>query len=378
VLVTILSCLFLLSITVQLAYVLCLFARVFTIGSKQLAVGSSQPTQPASVIICAKNEAGNLRKNLPAILAQRYTNDAGKTMYEVIVVNDASEDDTEKVLYELTQQYDNLWTVTIGKDAVRDVPGKKYALGKGVEHATHPLLIMTDADCTPSSPNWLLHMVQPLTEGKEVVAGVGKYEKAPGLLNAFIRWETIHSFLQYSSYAAAGSPYMAVGRNMACTKDAFYKAQQSPAWGKLPSGDDDLLVNAVGDAKNIAIVAHPDSFTVSPAKETLKEWIAQKQRHVSTSKYYKTSTILTLGLYACIHALAWLLFFVLLFVWDWQVTLAVMLLRCTVFALLWQATATRLKDKFSFAAHFLFDIGWMVYNFAFSPYIIWKNKQQWK
>jgi cellulose synthase/poly-beta-1,6-N-acetylglucosamine synthase-like glycosyltransferase len=377
VLVTILSCLFLLSITVQLAYVLCIFARVFAVFRTEKQ-GDRPAAIPVSVIICAKNEADNLRKNLPAILSQRYTNDAGKWMYEVIVVNDASDDDTEKVLYELSQQYSQLWSVNIAKDEVRDAPGKKYALATGVGHASHSLLVMTDADCSPSSTQWLSNMVKPLTQGKQIVAGVGLYEKTRGWLNAFIRWETIHSFLQYSSYAKAGMPYMAVGRNLACTKEAFYKAKQSPAWTRLPSGDDDLLVNAVADGGNMEIVAHPGALTVSPAKATLQEWIAQKQRHVSTSKYYKTRIILTLGLYACIHALAWLLFLILLFVWDWQLTLAVMALRCAIFALLWHAVAKKLGERFSAVSHVLFDIGWMVYNFAFSPYIIWKNKQQWK
>ena len=380
--VTILSCLFLLGITIQLAYVLCVFAGMFSIKSQpQTPKGAStfplQGAEGVTLIICAKNEAKNLRQNLPSILAQRYMNESGKPMYEVIVVNDASDDDTEQVLHELQNQYEHLRIVTISKTEQRTLPGKKYALSKGVAQAEHNLLLLTDADCRPSSENWVSLMVKPLYTGKAIAAGVGKYDYEDGLLNAFIRWETMNSFLQYGSYTVAGMPYMAVGRNLACTKAALLKAQQSEAWAKLPSGDDDLLVNAVAGKDNMAIVAHPQAYTISPAKPSWDAWIKQKQRHVSTSKYYKPQMVLLLGIYASAHALAWLLFLPLLFFWDWQITLAVMACRTLVYLLLWNHATRLMQEKFSIGQYLLFDIGWMVYNFAFSPYIIWKNKQQW-
>ena len=59
-----------------------------------------------------------------------------------------------------------------------------------------------------------------------------------GRLNWFIRYETLHTFLQYYSFWKAGIPYMAVGRNLAASKAIFLRAQDHPAWSKLPSGDD--------------------------------------------------------------------------------------------------------------------------------------------
>ncbi len=360
-----------------------MFTGIFSIDTQpQTPKGASKqfPLQGAegvTLIICAKNEAENLRQNLPSILAQRYMNESGKPMYEVIVVNDASDDDTEQVLQELSRQYDHLRPVTISKNAGRNLPGKKYALSKGVEHAAYDWLLLTDADCTPSSENWLARMVAPLQEGKDIVAGIGKHAHAPGLLNAFIRWETMHSFLQYSSYAVAGMPYMAVGRNLACTKKAFQKAQQSAGWDKLPSGDDDLLVNAAGEDHNVAIVAHPQAMTLSPAKNTWGEWVRQKQRHLSTGKYYKTKPLVLLTVYASTQALVWLLFFALLFTGAWQMALIAMAFRIAIYLTVWSKAAGRMQEKFNLFEYILFDLGWMVYNFAFSPYIIWKNKQQW-
>lgn len=368
--------LFYLFAAVQCVYVLYFFMRIFSLRSGRFrSVGEHRPV---SIIICAKNEAANLEKNLPAILAQKYHNDAGKALYEVIVVNDASDDDTAAVLKELEQQYDNLWDVVIATGAVRDFQGKKFALSKGVSVASYDWLLFIDADCVPASDGWLEKMTAPLAHGKKIAAGYGGYHYHKGLLNAFIRWETMHTFLQYSTYALAGMPYMAVGRNLACTKDIFQKAQQSPVWNALPSGDDDLLVSIAGNAGNTAVVAARPAYTFTNSKTSWKDWVIQKQRHLSTGKYYKWHIKLLLGVYGISHAGLWLCFFSLLFSHYSMQVLAVMASRCFIYWSVWAITAWKLQERKLFYLFPLFDIGWMVYNFAFFPYITWKNKKTWK
>lgn len=368
-------CVLLLSIVVQLGYVLHFFARMFLLKPGKPIAGEKKPV---SIVICAKNEAQNLRRYLPLILAQRYSNAAGKSLFEVIVVDDMSSDGTPGVLQSLMQEHDHLRVVVIPQGTERTMPGKKFALNKGVGEASHEYLLLTDADCAPGSELWLEKMVAPLHEGKQIAAGVGKFALHSGWLNTFIRWETMHTFLQYSTYAMAGMPYMAVGRNLACTKTIFQQAQQAVVWKQLPSGDDDLLMRMMATGENTAIVCEPATFTISEAKNSFDEWVAQKQRHVSTGKYYKRGVILTVGLYACIHALTWLLFFALLPTAYCQLALGAMAARCAVYWLLWGAMAGKMQEKKLTPAMPLLDIGWMVYNFAVSPYVLWKNKMQWK
>jgi glycosyltransferase involved in cell wall biosynthesis len=380
--------LFVVAVAVQCGYACYFFSRVvfgpsggrvgaLSVSKEHDETSLSYRRQPVSIIICAKNEALNLQQNLPAILAQRYANDAGKPFFEVIVVNDASTDDTAHILQTLEQQYDNLWDVTIPLDAVRTLQGKKFALSKGLALATHPWLLLTDADCRPASNDWLQHMIAPLANSKEIVAGYGGYYSKYGLLNAFIRWETVHTFLQYGAYVLAGKPYMAVGRNLACTKEILLKAQQAEVWNKLPSGDDDLLVNIAATADNMDVVYTRESFTHSAAKQTWGEWVRQKQRHLSTGKFYKKGVKRLLGVYGLSHAVMWLLFFILLFSGMWQVVLWMMLGRVCVYWLLFAVLAMRLKERTPALLYPVFDFGWMIYNFAFAPYIIWKTKKQW-
>lgn len=330
--------------------------------------------QRVSVIICARNEAANLAKNLPFILTQSYKDNTNNDLFEVIVVNDNSIDDTQRVLTQLEKKYPHLRSiVSMPEDA-----GKKGALNLGVSLARYDNLLLTDADCVPASNNWLQFMTAPLTTGMEIVAGYSGFYKTKSLLNAFIRWETTHTFLQYSTYAASGIPYMAVGRNLACTRQVLQKAMQHPLWKALPSGDDDLLIRIAATANNTVIVSNPQAFTSSPAKNSLLEWRHQKQRHLSTGKYYKSGIKFMLGSYASSHAAMWLTFFVLLFSPFYQWVLLLFAIRCCLYWPLWVVSASKLKESGSVYFYPLFDLGWMMYNFAFLPYITWKNKKNWK
>lgn len=368
--------LLLLAVVVQLGYALYFFRRVF-----QLPEGKPIPKTerwPVTVIICAKNESANLKKNLPKILSQSYNDVAGKPLFEVIVVNDASTDDTAEVLQQLELQYGHLWDVQVAADEDRRHPGKKHALSKGLAHASYRWLLLTDADCAPTSDRWLEAMVEPLGNGMDIVAGYGGFKSGPGLLNAVTRWETLHTFMQYSTYAMAGMPYMGVGRNLACTKTTLEYAQQTEVWNALPSGDDDLLVNIVGTEHNTAVVCDAAAFTVSETKKTWGEWMNQKRRHLSTGKYYSDDIKALLGLYAASHADLWVCFFLCLAFGSWHEALLLMALRCFTYWFVWIALAEKLGEKKLIPWFPFFDFGWLVYNFAFLPYIMWKNKQQWK
>lgn len=334
-----------------------------------------QERQPVSILICARNEARNLEQHLPVILSQRCSEVISD--YEVVVVDDASTDDTAAVLLQLRALHPQLRIVTIDPHTPREFPGKKFALGKALDAALYDHLLLIDADCMPASEFWLEEMAAPLVQDREIVAGYGAYLPAAGLLNKFVRWETVHTFLQYSSYAAAGLPYMAVGRNLACTRRALDHARSSEVWGKVPSGDDDLLMRSSANAWNTAVVMRPHAFTFSAAKSSWAEWKAQKQRHLSTGKLYRPRIRRMLGLYALSHGLLWLLFIVLLFTPERGMAMMLMVLRSVLYWSIMVVTATRLREKGLWWWMPLCDAGWALYNFIFAPWILWKNKQQW-
>jgi poly-beta-1,6-N-acetyl-D-glucosamine synthase len=267
-------------------------------------ITSNVTQEPFSVIICARNEAENLYKNLPFILVQKYP------VFEVIVVDDASEDKSSEILKQYQQQYPQL-RVQYRKDKQR--LGKKDALAAGIAAANYNNLLMTDADCRPASEYWLAAMASKLGEDVKIVLGFGPYTQTSGALNKWIRFEAIHTALQYFSFSLYGMPYMGVGRNIAWKKNLFDIIGGFKAHAHIPSGDDDLFVSAASTPENTAICISPESFVYSDAKNTWVNYFKQKRRHLSTGWHYRLEHKIMLAIASLSHTLHYFALLILLF-----------------------------------------------------------------
>lgn len=251
--------------------------------------------QGVSVIISAKNEALNLRANLPEILTQDFS------PFEVIVVNDQSEDGTKEIVENYQAQYQNLKLVNI-EEHVKKRAGKKFALTMGIKKAENEILLLTDADCRPASKHWISLMQRHYKDEKtQFVIGFSPYESKPSPLNTFIQYDTFMTAYSYLGLGMAGMPYMGVGRNLSYRKSLFMANKGFAKYQHVPAGDDDLFVNDLGKKDNVAFELCPESFMISKPKEAIKNWFRQKSRHLSVGKYYKKSHQLVLGLLGLIN-----------------------------------------------------------------------------
>lgn len=241
----------------------------------------STETFPVSVVICARNERENLKKYLPSILDQDYPE------YEVIVVNDSSEDDSDLVLAEFNEKYEHFRYTEIIKDH-KFSHGKKLALTVGLKSAKYNWVLLTDADCEAQSNKWLRKMQRHFSPSTDFVIAYGGYFNRKGLLNKIIRADAFFTALSYLSFALAKVPYMGVGRNLAYRKELFFKTRGFAGHSTLISGDDDLFVNSNANKERTKIEIHPDAHTRTEAELTFSNWIKQKRRHITTGKYYKT------------------------------------------------------------------------------------------
>ncbi len=235
---------------------------------------------PVSVIICARNEEQNLEQNLASVLEQDYPN------FEVVVVNDCSVDDSGLVLRSFSQKYPNLKIVTLTEHE-RFKHGKKFAVTLGIKAAANEHLLFTDADCKPSSPNWITQMQRNFNGSKQIILGYSPYTIENGFLNKLIRFETFYTALNYFSFALAGTPYMGVGRNMAYTKSLFFKGKGFASHMHIPSGDDDLFVNQNANFSNVAIELDSEAQVWTEPKKTFLSYFKQKIRHMGAGRVYK-------------------------------------------------------------------------------------------
>lgn len=334
-LLTVLDVIFIGIFCVQLGYWLFLFGA-FSFKKEQAA---SLKEQPVSVIIAAKNEAENLRENLPLLLEQQ------RSTYELVVVSDASIDSTVDVVRNLQKNHSQLKLIELANTA--DYQGrKKQALTEGIQEASHKNMLFIDADCRPVTPYWIQKMTSLLHGETAVVLGYGAYKKLPGFLNKLIRYETLLTALQYFSYALRGVPYMGVGRNLAYKKELFYQVNGFEGHRELLSGDDDLFINQVATKENSRICFSKESFTESSPKTSFTSWFRQKRRHISTANSYQPIHKFLLGTFYLSQLLFWLLgIAVLSFSLNWQLVILLILIRQIVQFMILSKAATKLNES---------------------------------
>ncbi len=238
------------------------------------------PIKPVSVVICARNESENLARFLPSILEQKYPD------YEVIVVNDCSEDDSYDILGSFKKKYPHLQISNVNKDS-KFTHNKKFAQFIGIKAAKNDLLLFTDADCRAESDQWLKTVVSRFNSDIDFVLGYGGYFKQNGLLNRYIRYDSMTIAMQYLGMAIRGVPYMGVGRNLSYRRSMFFDKKGFGSYNHVLSGDDDLFVNSNAERLNTAVEFRKEAQTRSVPAVSVMEWVKQKKRHMTTARYYK-------------------------------------------------------------------------------------------
>jgi len=302
---------------IQLFYYLFFYLSVYL--NKPKTGRTDKP--PVSLIICARNESDNLRKFLPAVLEQDYPD------YEVIVVNDCSEDNSYDILGGFLIKYPHLKVSTVNKDP-KFTHNKKMAQFIGIKAAKNEILLFTDADCEPESNRWLERMVSHFTTETSFVLGYGGYRNEKGFLNKYIRYDSMTIAMQYLGMAIRGVPYMGVGRNLAYRKSVFFENKGFGAHNHLQSGDDDLFVNTNATGKNTSVEFSTGTHTLSVPSGTISEWLTQKKRHLTTAPYYKLRDKFLLLTEPSSRVMFYTLMIVLLsFTFLWPYVLAIFGLR---------------------------------------------------
>ncbi len=327
---------FIVIICIQVIYYLFIFGN-FSFGKTRN--GNSQRL-PVSVIVCAKNEAENVRAYFPLLINQNYPE------FEIVLIDDASNDQTLELFEEYEKKYSNVKLVKV-KNNETFWANKKYALTLGIKVAKYKHLLFIDADCKPASSQWISSMSMNFTPKKTIILGYGAYNKVKNsFLNKMIRFETLMTAVQYFSWAKIGLPYMGVGRNLAYKSDEFYKVNGFIDHMKIRSGDDDLFINQASTKENTTICIRPNSFTYSDAKTSFRDWFNQKRRHISTAKYYKNFDKFQLGLFYFSQLLTIILGVILLTL-NHQIILITTLLSCR-YLVAWTSigfSASKLKEN---------------------------------
>lgn len=369
ILLKILFIIFIISTGIQLVYWGGLFGKLMSrIPTRHR---SNFEKEGVSVIICVKNEAQNLQKNLPSILQQKYPN------FEVIVVNDHSTDNSWEIILDFQKKSPILQPINQNQESS---PGKKEALSRGIEASKYDLLLLTDADCTPASPFWISSMVSGLSDTKKIGLGYGPFYTHKGFLNTISIYETVLTAISYLSFSVVGLPYMGVGRNLIYRKSLFTKAGGFKKHAHLASGDDDLFINQIADNKNTAMIIEPSAFVFSEAETSWQGYYYQKSRHLSTGSSYRLIHQVLLGIFSASHFLHYFSLIALLFfhhyLWILFIGYGV---RILIVVYVMSSLAGRLSAKKIKPYILILDFLYVFYYLIFAPSLLkTRNTKKWK
>lgn len=259
----------------------------------------------ATILICAKNEALSLKKFLPLFLHQQYPD------LEILVINHQSEDNSEQILQDFKKSYPQLNFINLGKDSNQYID-KKQALYEGFKSASGDIILMSDADCAPSSDTWAATMIEYFKDNKvSIVAGWAPMNVGESFLDNIIQFETANTFYLMNIFNNMGKPFMATGRNMAIRKSLVQEAY----WEKYKNigyGDDDMLVKEYARAGNMIVCSQPEGVVFSEPKKNWKDWWIQKVRHQKAGIHYDKGVLVALALYHSLFLMRLLVLFLLI------------------------------------------------------------------
>lgn len=244
--------------------------------------GRPDPAPLVSVVLAARDEEARIGACLNLLASQDYPADR----YEIIVVDDGSEDRTAELAAAAAA------TSEAPMQVVRmvDGQGKKAALARGVSQARGSIVLTTDADCRVP-PTWISAMVAAFdTDDVGMVVGFSQIG-TPGSADSWLKgWEAEDFLLLMAAAmgsAGAGHPMAASGQNLGFRAAAFAEVGGYASIRHRASGDDALLLQLIRRTGRwrIRFASDPRGFAVHPPCAGLLALLRQRARWASNGPY---------------------------------------------------------------------------------------------
>lgn len=277
-------------VLIVLAWILlALYGVMILVSSSRLRIskslgGSKDAREPISVVVAMRNEAQHADRFLRSIHAQDYPSD----LFEVIVVDDHSEDDTVEIVKRFSSSGVHLLELQPGEGQ-----GKKAAISKGISYARHENIVVTDADCV-FHPNWLRSMVacRKKKDAVMVVAPVMLIEKK----TAFNVFQTL-DFIALQGMTMVGVKTgmlnMCNGANLMYKRAVFIQVNGFEGIDHVATGDDMLLMEKIREAfpGKISYCFEKEAIVETASPETISAFMQQRIRWAGKSTVYKSTAI---------------------------------------------------------------------------------------
>lgn len=348
-------------------FLLMIFLLIGWNKASSRSLASSKNNRFISVVVAARNEERNIMQLLESLRLLNYPSE----FFEVILVDDHSEDATYSIAHSFFQKNKIGIVVRLEQGA-----GKKDALKWGIEHSKGEIIVTTDADCEVPA-DWLTS-INCFFENEEMQMGIGAVK---------IRTTNFFSSLQSLEFASViGTgvatlgltwPTMCNGANLSFRKTAFQKVNGYEGNEMIASGDDQFLMEKVNRAfpGSVSFVSSQSAVLTQPV-ETLFALLAQRVRWAGKWSYQNILSRM-LAIFIFLFQLSWLVVIVLEFVSPSKIFAVLILVKLLLEFIF-------LKKVQSFLLAPFYVISFITLQFIYAPYVIivallsqWK-KIEWK
>ena len=282
---------------IGIAYILIILTYTFGWFSlKKFKTKKNTFSTKISVIIPARNEEEKIVNSLNDLINQDYP----KGLFEIIVIDDSSTDNTFSLVYNFkkTNKSHRIKLIKLKEKKVV-LPYKKKAISMAIQKSECELIISTDADCR-IGPKWISTIAEYYETYKpKIIVGPVSFFNEESLFEKFQSLEFLSLIASTAGAIKLGKPIMCNGANLAYQKDAFYKVGGFGTKDMFASGDDVFLLLKLKKhfgSRAVRFLKNNDAVVFTEAKKSFKELYSQRVRWSSKSKGYKDITILSVAI----------------------------------------------------------------------------------
>ncbi len=284
-------------------FYICLLLLVLA-GLSMLKIKNKTNYPKISIVIAARNEENRITPAIHSMLKLNYPIDK----FEVIWVDDASTDDTAKIIEQHAKEQKNWKLIRIDEKST-SLRGKKKALKSGIDQAKGELIFTTDADCEVP-PDWLMIMSSYFDDHTSMVLGHSPLTGLKGFLGRILQFDNLFSAVVTAAPTKLGFPMSSIGRNLSYRKKVYADVGGYDSLKKFRSGDDVHLTERFRrkDGGNIDYCAHPATFVSTKPPLTGKEIFHQQVR--------KNSKTLNKSLPSVLLSIVLFIYFIILIIFP--------------------------------------------------------------
>ncbi|NOX66264.1 MAG: glycosyltransferase [Chlorobi bacterium] len=239
-----------------------------------------------SVVIPFRNESETILDNLKCLENQNIPKDK----YEVIYVDDNSDDDSKQKLENSISEFNILVYSVEESDLSR--AHKKRAIELGIGKANGEIILLTDADCT-NEPTWINTMLSEFSENTGLVSGAVKFNSDKTLFGKLQQLEFAGLILSGAGLIGNGTPIICSSANLAFRKSVFNEVGGYKDLMGLSSGDDELLMQKIANDTDyeVKFCFNRKALVSTNPNESLEAFAQQRKRWASKGLFYKNKRI---------------------------------------------------------------------------------------